>query len=62
MKVGTKELFEKHYKAHQEFTFKCTKCPAEMNNRTKYMNHQKNHNHKEDERKKCTKNCNKIIN
>ena len=42
VKVGTKELFEKHSKAHQEFSFKCSKCPAELMNR-------------EDECKKCTK-------
>ena len=57
VKVGTKELFEKHSKAHQEFSFKCSKCPAELMNRTKFVQHQKTHNdnHREDECKNCTK-------
>ena len=56
-KVGTKEFFDKHSKAHQEFSFKCSKCPAELTNRTKFVQHQKSHydNHREDECKKCAK-------
>ena len=57
VKVGTRELFEKHSKAHQEFSFKCSKCPTELTNRTKFVQHQKSHydNHREDECKKCAK-------